>query len=595
MADVPKYEDTSPIAEKPPLYEETSPHPDVTDPEDIPGPIESGIRGAGQGLTFGLSDEAAAGIQAALDVGTSKDKKITDLKKMYEIYKGLQQEREDAAQKANPKVYGGTELAGSLATSLVPVGQANTVADAAKLAALYGFGKSKGSLANGDIGQVTKDTLVGGGLGLGGYGIGKGIGTLASRSGVGQAFKNAGENLQGEGQDVALSALGASSKDIKKERGLSMFSNPEYRKGIGEEALNKIGFTGGPEVVREKAVQRINDIEDIKDPLLEKANDELQNIRQFPTSSELENLNKGSLKDQLSELKDSIMGHKESLGLETDVLQNKFDKISDALASKDNNILALNDVKKSIGKELGSEAFKKTAQELPEQAEFLRKSYSLVNKRIEDLADKVGPQFGQKIKAMNQEESNLLDLGNIAFNTETKNATGAGHGVGDYLAGGAGAGIATAIAGPYASIPGWLAGIGTKKAAEKITGWNAGQFGKIGAAKTLNAVGNAGQQIGQALESPSVGASIARTALESQKEREMKPMNLSQDLYKASDDDLKSVADRLSGNEQYANYGKALNDAIQNKSPIKKNAVLFTMLQNPNIRKYINGEQDEGQ
>lgn len=65
---------------------------------------------------------------------------------------------------------------------------------------------------------------------------------------------------------------------------------------------------------------------------------------------------------------------------------------------------------------------------------------------------------------------------------------------------------------------------------------------------------------------------------------------ISRKLYQANDDFLYGVANRLN-NSGYSHLGNALNDAIKNKSLTTKNAVLFSIMQNPKIRRDLFGDQ----
>lgn len=97
------------------------------------------IHGA-QGVTFGLSDEFAAGMEALTDKLAGGDK---DLKKLYRIYleKKRRELRESAAE--NPKTAIGSDIGASLGTMLIPgLGVAGNAARAAR--AIKGGEAAKG-------------------------------------------------------------------------------------------------------------------------------------------------------------------------------------------------------------------------------------------------------------------------------------------------------------------------------------------------------------------------------------------------------------------------------------------------------------------
>ncbi len=176
-------------------------------------------------------------------------------------------------------------------------------------------------------------------------------------------------------------------------------------------------------------------------------------------------------------------------------------------------------------------------------------------------------------------QSNLLDLGRITFNTETGQAAkGSGWALGDVMAMGAG--------GTVGGLPGSLAALAAKKGIEKLSGFDAAQLIKIGGSKTLSGAGGLASGVGNAMVNPSVIQAPLRAGVEA-----MKPLEMSQKAYSASQDELSGAAQKLLTNPQFQTYGKALQDALANKDPQKKNAVIFTILQNPKMREFLNNGQ----
>lgn len=68
--------------------------------------------------------------------------------------------------------------------------------------------------------------------------------------------------------------------------------------------------------------------------------------------------------------------------------------------------------------------------------------------------------------------------------------------------------------------------------------------------------------------------------------------NASRSLYKAPDDALRFAATKLNDSGM-AHLGEALNQALDNKSIAAKNAVLFSIMQNPKSRKAVFGDETE--
>ena len=58
---------------------------------------------------------------------------------------------------------------------------------------------------------------------------------------------------------------------------------------------------------------------------------------------------------------------------------------------------------------------------------------------------------------------------------------------------------------------------------------------------------------------------------------------------------LSRVANKLMSNPSYSQTGQALQDAIAKSDTAKKNAILFTIMQNPNLRMSLSDEQDQSE
>lgn len=176
MADVPKWEDTTEIQPIVPSMEEaTAPTPDISQ-------LESGLRGTGQGLTFGFGDEIIGGVQALINAPGS-DESLTDL---YTRYRDVQRAQEQAAREANPITYGASEIGSGF---LIPggiIGKAaqkgaslgSMMKSGAAMGALSGLGSSEASLTE-EPEQAALDIGIGTGLGAVGGAVGKGISKLA--------------------------------------------------------------------------------------------------------------------------------------------------------------------------------------------------------------------------------------------------------------------------------------------------------------------------------------------------------------------------------------------------------------------------------
>lgn len=139
--------------------------------------IESGLRGAGQGLTFGLSDEAIAGIKALANP--------LDYSNEYSKLVELERAKNKAAQEANPGSYMAGEIGGGVGSAFIPgVGAAKGATALARIGralgqgALSGYGYGEGK----DTTSKIKDIGTGAGFGLAGGVVGETVLPLASKA-----------------------------------------------------------------------------------------------------------------------------------------------------------------------------------------------------------------------------------------------------------------------------------------------------------------------------------------------------------------------------------------------------------------------------
>ena len=181
-----------------------------------PSKLESGVRGAAQGLTFGFADEATA----ALDSLVGKDSYDEALKKVRDLYAN--------AQKENPLTYGASELGGGIATSFIPglnVAKAGTLGKAALKSAasgaLLGAGTNEGTLMDKLLAAGTGGTI-GAGTGALGYGFSKGM-----------------EKMSGKLAKTATGATGREQQAFAKDSGNRLLSEKVVRFGDNAEDIAK--------------------------------------------------------------------------------------------------------------------------------------------------------------------------------------------------------------------------------------------------------------------------------------------------------------------------------------------------------------------
>lgn len=190
----------------------------------VPDATRSGVLGFAQGGTGGFADEAGGlvgkamlpepmeagpGAQPAPDdtpeVRAAKEKLLAGMDARpsnYDLVRDRMREELQGAKQAHPTATRAGEIAGTLATSVMPVGGAakgaqgvsklakagKVLAVGAGLGGLQGLGGSEAKDALG----MAEDTAVGGAAGVAGSGLGLGLGKLAQMMGASKMLRNVG-------------------------------------------------------------------------------------------------------------------------------------------------------------------------------------------------------------------------------------------------------------------------------------------------------------------------------------------------------------------------------------------------------------------
>jgi cell fate (sporulation/competence/biofilm development) regulator YlbF (YheA/YmcA/DUF963 family) len=96
-------------------------------------------------------------------------------------------------------------------------------------------------------------------------------------------------------------------------------------------------------------------------------------------------------------------------------------------------------------------------------------------------------------------------------------------------------------------------------------------------------------------KAPTSGAYLAGKSMKAIGEIGQKPIvqktaNLAKSVFKAPTQSVTNLASRLEASDNFKTVGKALREAVENGDTAKKNAALFTIMQNPNARAFISAE-----
>lgn len=198
----------------------TAPQPQAPQqPPVVPqtGGADSFGRGLVQGGTFNFGDElqgaGAAALAKTIYADQYKDQPFGDL---YTQFRDTSRQQDKQAQASHPWLYGGGQLAGTVATGLkipMPVANAGQYAVGAGLGGASGYGSSESDTTKGQL----VDTGLGAAAGLGGAYLGNKIGQVlssASTSKVMQDAKDYAHTILGKfyQPETALAPVGASAQ-----------------------------------------------------------------------------------------------------------------------------------------------------------------------------------------------------------------------------------------------------------------------------------------------------------------------------------------------------------------------------------------------
>lgn len=208
---------------------------------------ESALRGAAQGITLGFADEISGAVESA----------FTD--KTYEQARDESRDNFELAKAANPTAFLAGEVAGGVGAAVVSGGAGAGLRGAAAAGTIAGIGQSEED----QIEAQLLDGLMGTGLGVAGYGIGKSIswgGTKLKKSLV-----NA---LDSEADSLGMKALGifhqSGRKKMAKKLQMKNMSPREFLDAFENEVdvagKPLIKVTGTQEELLEDLIERKSQI-----------------------------------------------------------------------------------------------------------------------------------------------------------------------------------------------------------------------------------------------------------------------------------------------------------------------------------------------
>jgi hypothetical protein len=548
-------------------------------------------QGALQGGTAGFSDEIG-GVEGALQekllnalpgAKTNDSKSITDL---YKEYRDLHRSRNKESEEAQPVANFAGNVTGAVTSSLLAPGilGAKTIAGAAGLGAAAGLGTSDADLTNSNaqnIEQAVKDTAIGGTLGAVAGKIGQKLGSALNP-----------EELETAGSKLASEAVGIKpSKELtrvfNKETG-QMVEGSNTIKGIGKTAMeeNALPMTGGPSNIYDKSLDAINHNYDKMNPLISQTQEKLDtNLPQYLDES-------GHIGDKaanfLYEFRNGLSQDPDQNAIMKKI-EDKYMPYIEKLTQSDGNLQELNQFKRALqdkATDLSAAAYSQPASDLKPEAEFVKRLGGIVRQHIEDVATAADSNAGDQISNINKTLGNLYTYRNAAKKLMDKSFNGSLSDVKTGVAVGAGA----LAGGP---IGGAIAGA-AKLGLESSTGHPVDRLVKMASARLLNKASKVVQtpigEIAQKVVSDVPLATVSNPFTQGQIQKKYdvpQPSRVATNLYNATDDSLKNVANQFKQTPGLSSYAEPLNKAIDANDVGAKNRAIFLIMQNPMSRKLV--------
>lgn len=531
----------------------------ISSGEETPKPqsniseLESAGLGALQGGSLGFADELEGGLKALPEAMIS-DKKLKDL---YQQYRDMARKRYSEAKEANPKSYLAGELGGGLTSAVIPGG---AIAKGIGLGAGSALGASDADLTKGEIGQATKDTIIGGTIG----------GTLGA---VGQKI---GTSLAPEAMDQSAAVKALKAVGIKPNLGRNIpgVENPVGSNiPVGKTILEQeaLPIMGGAENIQKTLSEKASEGIQKTGPILREASDAIKTNPQLasnrpPISSTLYS----TLQSELNNLPKTG----EMIGLGESIEKNVMPWLYEIQQAK-NDPIALDKAKKGMYATV--DHLSKNAYENPDsgfKVNIYKKLNNVLKNEIEGVVGSAtGAESQQALSETNQNISNLIKAQKSTGNLITKDLENPSGELGfNKQTGALGTALASMAVNPLAG--GTAAtGIATKMGVEKFTGQPINRLANIIGARTQYAgskalaspIGESAVNLGKAISQSGVQTGI-------------------QSLYRQAPEKLKAIADDFMQNKDTQNLGTALNKALGSDDSQSRDSILFAIEQNPNAR-----------
>jgi hypothetical protein len=525
-------------------YAQKEIQPSVEQPKQDIGYLESLLRGGAQGATFGFADEIAGAsdaIPTALNVLTGSGK-FDDVVKSYKAGRDISRDAFKAAEEANPKTFMGGQIAGGILPAIAAapeaIGAKALAQSGAAIGAITGAGTSEADLTEGEVTPFVKDV-----------GTNAAVGALLNVLGGKVAEKFGAKGLEKTATERAVKATGVNKsqmknllKTITEEVSDDKIVKTTRLQQHGKNLLAKSDFLDSPVVTMGATAE---DVLERSQKLLEKSGEEIGNIlNKLDSQYSIDNpkirehfFNPVKAIDKIKAIQDQFVKNGEVVPL-YEAEFNKLQKAIDTIAKYGNNPINFSEA--NVLKSLISKTAYNNEGSLTD--ELMGSVRAIINDQIEEAADTVAQKVGNpQILEQYLTAKDFYRTAKDAINASTGKVAGN-------------------LVNRDLGITDYMAGIGAAAAHGSPTG-----LVTAGAHKLAKTYGNA------------VIASGAN-----------KLSAFSKTLTGAPKEALKSTGEALiqSGDQISTRLGRILIEA-SNRDDIGRNAVVFSLMQNPDYRKAL--------
>lgn len=559
-------------------------HPkvDASAPEEPISPLESGIRGGVQGATLGYSDEliganplGSGSALGAIKKLLGKDATDEDVKK-YELRRDIAREANAKAQSANPKTYLAGELTGGVAsTTLLPELRGLSLAKQALGGAALGSTISYGNSEQTD--PLTMQNALGAATGLAGGVAGKALeGTSALLPDVKKLYQagRQGKNLLGEEGQQAISSNMNQLADTYKNAMNTLTSKTGQAVGQAEENVGQLPAQG----FLSEQLNKLNDLENsgvvLKNyPKL----DQIKNILESGLNKEeLPVKNIANMKNQILDLESSLKMENPKTFRDLDIARSFKNYISEAspeLSSANQNFSQVKNLEELM--DMGSKNLAASSLPYNKQAgEIVDRNKILNFLQTLDKDSQTGQQVRNILKSnISGEEMGIEPQisklqGLLGKNPETQQS----------------------MQDLQSFIPNAKEASEDYRLSQQLNTPIGGSLHK----KIETALNKVPYAAGKVAGSNSIINKSFETATNPETYRKLgsvvapdlanqpKPQDLGRYLTTASNDDLMHIADSMQ--QDYPDHAAKLKAALQSNDQQGKNAMIFLIQQNKNLR-----------